>query len=1382
MKVTKRTTNVAALKKFFAFFMMLLFGVLVFPAVNLNAVDMEDNEGMFYSDFTSFEEVTAAALDLNVRVAEEATILMKNDGVLPFVDVNRISVLGKNSIDIAYGGGGSGSGSTAGAKTIFDSLDSAGYLVNQKLKNFYQDMYNSGIRRSVTGMGGGGRNEIGEVPIEFYTREITETFKLYNDAAVIVITRSGAEGDDNARENVVDHISPDMHYLELSQDELDMIELAKANFDKIVIVINNSSPLELGVLEDDPAINAIVWIGHPGTNGIMALGKVLKGEVNPSGRTPDIYPRDFTLDPTYQNFGNNSQVDGAYHIQVLGELPEDDPVNLSGPRGNVPVLMYEEGIYLGYRYYETRGVVEGGTWYEDNVVYPFGHGLSYTSFDWEIVGSTSNLVDLTKDGAIEIDVKVTNTGNHAGKDVVQLYFTAPYITGEIEKAHVVLAGFEKTNTIQPGKSQTVTLTLHVQDMASYDYNDLNGNGHFGYELDAGVHTVKLMRNSHDVVASIAYTVPALGFQYTTSRVTGNDIENRFSDGKFDSLPREDGVTMNPVMSRSDFVGTFPTTPTVEDLILPADSTLPGTVNYIFNLDDISVDDPWYRSATDAVGFSQVPESILLEDRTITYMLQDMMGVPKDDPRWQTLLNELKWTEIKSLVAMGRYATARMNIIGKNQDSNQDGPAGSRGGIYWVSETVIAATWNVEIVEQFGIMIGNESLWLNIQGWYAPAMNIHRSPFSGRNFEYYSEDGFLSGKIAAATTIGAQSKGLYVFIKHYAINDQETDRMSILTYVNEQTMREIYLKAFQIPVEEGKANAVMSSFNYVGDRPAAQNYALLTEVLREEWGFNGVVVTDYYSGGQGTGAYQNINEQIVMGNDIPLGTVNINNIFGTYDETLGAVVYTSAAIVDDPETPDVNESIVPSYSFWLAGRQGALNVLYVAANSNSVKNGVTFSGFGGEVEAVQYLSSNINLVPEALQESASYQLILSETSVLPAGLTITKDGLLTGTPSEFGTFTVSVNVRAYDWINGGNYNYTINVLPGFSFDPALDTLFVGEEFTSQISSFAFVVNPNYNDPEHPDYRVGYGSITYSVRSPLPAGLSMSSSGLITGTPTEAGEFNVTLRCSYTYYTNRSRTGNRDFVVTFVITGEPVDPPTIDTDLIVIAFAEGDSLTSVSSHVGLPTKVGDIHVFWTSSNQAVITNSGVVTRGETNQVVTLTAYMVEGDLVATKDFELTVLAAETVVPPLTLADVQAYLATLDLLSETEIDALIAAIDLLTEAEVEVLIEAAVLTEADVLALITANILTEAQVITLIEARVLTEAQVITLIEARVLTEAEIQALIDAEVLTEAQVQALIDASLPEEAPETGCGSQTNASASIIIFTLVGLLGLFFYRRRF
>lgn len=1298
-----RNNKTAVAKKFLSFFILLLFGVFVIPMFGVSAADMEDNDGMFYSDFNSLEETTKAALDLNVRIVEEAAILMKNDGVLPFNGITNITVLGRNSTDLAYGGGGSGGGNTDDAVSFFDSLEVAGLNINPKVRSFYENY--DGPSKAVPGMWGGGASTIGEVPIEEYTREITESFNIFNDAAVIVITRSGSEGGDSSRENIVDNEDKTMHYLELSENELDLIDLAKANFDKIVVIINNSAPLELGVLEDDPAINGILWIGHPGNNGIMALGRILNGEVNPSGRTPDIYPEDFTADPTYQNFSDNSQLDATHYIlEPDGDDDDSDPDLISGPRGNVPVLMYEEGIYMGYRYYETRGVEEGGTWYEDNVVYPFGYGLSYTDFSWEVVNQyPTEAALLGEDEKIELDVKVTNTGDVAGKDVVQLYFTAPYITGEIEKAHVVLAGFEKTGLIQPGKSEIVKLTLHVQDMASYDYNDANGNGHFGYELDEGAYQVKLMKNSHEAVITLNYTVPVDGFQYTTSRITGNTVENRFSDGKFDSLPQADGVSMNPVMTRSDFAGTFPTTPTIADLTIPADSDLKDVVNYIFSLDDIESTDPWYRDATDAVGLSQIAEDVEIADRVLPYMLKDMMGVDKDDPKWSELLNSLKWSEIKTLISNGRYQTARLDIIGKETDSNQDGPAGSRGGIYWASETVIAATWNVDLVEKFGQMIGNESLWLDIQGWYAPAMNIHRSPFSGRNFEYYSEDGFLSGKIAAASTIGAQSKGLYVFLKHFAVNDQETDRMSILTYLDEQTMREIYLRAFQIPVEEGNANAIMSAFNYIGDRPAAQNYALLTEVLRNEWGFNGVVVTDYYSGGQGLGAYQNINEQIVMGNDIPLGSVNINNIFGTWDETEAAVVYTSVDPVTEVET------ILPSYSFWLAGREAALNVLYVAANSNSVKNGVDFD-FHGALEldeanpialdeATQFSSFASNLVPEDLQGSAPYSFTLDEDSALPAGLNLNSDGTLTGTPSVYGSFTFEVQVSAYDWIDGGTITYSLDIASAFAFTgDALDTAEVGEAFNVTISSDVFVVNPNFNDETHADYHVGYNEITYSERdNSLPEGLEISEAGVISGTPTTAGVYEVTLRVSAEYWNAGGwrpglRTANTDFVIIMTVTDDTV-----------------------------------------------------------------------------------------VEPPLTIEDLKAMIDDLVILSEAQVNALIDA-KVLTEANVNTLIDAKVLTETQINALIDAKVLTETQIQALIDDAVLTETQIITLIEENALSEEQIQALIDADLLTEADVQALIDASLPEDVADTGCGSQANASASIIIFTFVGLLGLFFVRRKF
>ncbi len=1096
---SKRVQSFGLLKKMTLLVLVAVLSFFVVTANQVFAADFDENDGLYYSDFTSFEETEEHALVVNEKIGEEGFILLKNDGVLPTVEIENVTVFGKNSTNMALGGGGSGQGNTTGAVGIYESLDAAGYNVNPVLKDFYEN--DNTPLRSVAGLGGGGA-VIGETPMDHYGRQQFDSYPLFNDAAIIVITRSGSEGGDLPGVSLdPESAFYEKHYLELNQDELDMIAHVKANFENIIVVINNSSPLELGVLEEDAAINAVVWVGHPGTNAIMALGSILNGSVNPSGRTVDTYAADFTLDPTYQNFGDNSQnVDSGIRLY---EDVDGTPTELNINRGSM-ALMYEEGIYVGYRYYETRGEIEGGSWYDDNVVYPFGYGLSYTTFSWSVASASPvSGSALTSDGMISVTVTVTNTGDVAGKDVVELYYDAPYINGEIEKSSTVLGGFAKTGLLQPGQSQDVVIELYVQDMASYDYNDANDNGHTGYELDAGSYDIQIKRNSHEVVATIPYSIVS-GINYDNDRVTGDTVENRFTnDDYFNSLPDIDNdgtadLTMT-IMSRADFAATFPVAPSVADLTIAADSTLADQLAHVFVLEDLEDETaPWYKDATDVAGYTQASQAEVdaRVDGLVATQLSDMINVPKDDPAWDAFLNQLSYEELAVFVSRGSYSTSAVASIGKERATDADGPAGFGSGFYWASEVTIASSWNLEIAEQMGQMVGNEALWLGISGWYGPAMNTHRSSFAGRNFEYYSEDGFLGGKVAAATVRGAQAKGLYTYIKHFAINDQETERMGISTYLDEQAMREVYLKPFQLAVQEGGSYAVMSSFNRIGAVDASANYALLVEVLRNEWGFEGHVVTDYFVGG-GSNSYMNLNEMWPMGNDIPLGNRNYSDNYAQWDETEGAPVY----------TPVGETEAVPSYSQWWAVRTAAKNVLYTSVNSNLMGNFLQLGTVDGALaDATQFSSFSANVIPENVQGMGISASITSGS--LPAGLSLNEaTGQISGTPTVNGSFSFRVSYSGNYWVNVGSVDFSLEVASAFTL-ANLDALEENVAVTDGSITFgvtSYPVQTNWGTMTAP-----LSNLTYSViGGALPAGLVLDAAGNITGTPTMPGSYDVTI---------------------------------------------------------------------------------------------------------------------------------------------------------------------------------------------------------------------------------------------------------------------------------
>ena len=876
---------------------------------------------------TDKETAMAYGNSVNEEITAQGFTLLKNDDSLPLENGARVSIFGQNSVDLVYGGSGSGGMDSSKAISVSDSLKSAGFTVNDALVNFYK---NSGYKRPSSPPISAASYYLpgfatGEAPVSAYKNELKDTFANYNDAALVVFSRVGGESFDlprrmidknNNNETINGARSGSDHYLQLDKNETDLLEMVCGYFDNVIIIINSSATLELGFLDDPDhyayheQIKGALWIGNPGGTGINSLGKVLNGTISPSGRTVDTYARDFKKDPTWQNFGDNLKENGNTYIN-----------SSTGKEVNTARFVeYEENIYIGYRYYETRAYEEAKSgndnWWKDNVIYPFGYGLSYADFEWELksvkvdgeeVGTSG--FDLTANTKISIQVEVKNVSDHyASRDVVELYSTAPYdvATAPVEKPYVQLVDFAKSQMIAPGETATVTLEARAYELASYDYNDKNGNGHMGYELEAGDYELKICKNAHECVISIPARVSeTINIAKDAGAEGTSTIENRFDDvsAHFD----EEDVQL---MSRSDFEGTFPVAPTVENRTKSKEFLDKMKVTVTDNPED-----PWY--------VAEMPKQsgkVLSYNKT-KVKLSDLIGKEYDDPLWDELLNELTVSQMSALVGTGNFNTAAIPNIDKPRTLEPDGPGGytnfmamsSNPPVYdttfYASECVIGATWNTEMTYAMGVAVGNESLigfangdGTTYSGWYAPAVNIHRSQFSGRNFEYYSEDGVFSGKMAAGVVSGAASKGVYTYVKHFALNDQEANRDNnggLVTWATEQAMREIYLKPFEYAVKEGGSRGMMSSFNRIGMTWAGGSYALLTEVLRNEWGFKGSVVTDYIVGGY------NVQQMLRAGGDIVLNqNMQPKDLYG--DATHVAQL-----------------------------RRATKNILYVTANSNAM---------------------------------------------------------------------------------------------------------------------------------------------------------------------------------------------------------------------------------------------------------------------------------------------------------------------------------------------------------------------------------------------------------------------------------------------------------------
>lgn len=793
---------------------------------------------------TNKAEAFANAQEVNLKLAEEGFVMLKNENAaLPMNKGARISVFSKNSVNLSYGGSGSGGFDTSNNKNLYESLNDAGFVTNPTLKSFYESSQSGPVRTANSSDLDNGDNQkiaTAETPQSKYTDAVRNSYVDYSDAALVVITRIGGEGFDLPRYQGDSEgtVSADSHYLELDQNEIDLLTaVTDGTFKRVVVVFNTPSSFEATFLKDSAyaafadKIDAAVWIGFTGSNGITALGEILNGDVNPSGRLVDTWAADFTKNPSFVNFGT-------------GCLPDTTDKYDGGMYYSVD---YEEGIYVGYRYYETRGETDGEDWYNANVVYPFGYGLSYTTFDWTVGDASASEIELGT--TITVPVTVKNTGSVAGKDVVQLYASAPYTLGGIEKAHKVLVGFAKTKLLQPGESETVTVSFDPYSAASYDYRDANSNGFSGYELETGEYTLYVSRNAHESEKAIALNLAA-DVQIGTDPTTDREVVNRYTDSEnfLDS-----DWQLDTMLSRADWEGTWPTPQTAQQHA--------GTDRLYEEIRSEEHNNPTDFDSEEYPWFGEEP-TLTLRDLLPSAEAEGYEPVVSyDDERWEELMMGCDEEEMIALINNGAYHTLAMESVGLPATIHGDGPSGFtcfmskeqvNGTCQYVSEPVMASTWNINLMNELGEAIGEEgtigdkATGQPYSSIYAPGVNIHRSPFGGRCSEYFSEDPFISGMMGAAEVQGIQSRGVLPTVKHFVANEQETHRSigGDLSWLSEQALREIYLKPFEYTVKLGETRGIMTSFNRIGTRWTGGDYRLLTEILRNEWSFNGLVICDF----------------------------------------------------------------------------------------------------------------------------------------------------------------------------------------------------------------------------------------------------------------------------------------------------------------------------------------------------------------------------------------------------------------------------------------------------------------------------------------------------------------------------------------------------------
>lgn len=876
--------------------------------------------GIFSDTLTLYISSTVALSDdlrtegekLATRIEEEGAVLVRNqNSCLPLdkQSANKVNVLGWSATQWIMGGSGTGrsvqlgsiTGGTLTPETDFlTALDDYGVQYNEKLIEMYvrfqgnRPNWSDGVREEEF-------YRLYEPSVSdenYYTPAVLQYAENFSDTAIVVVGRVAGETVDCPKVQIKkDPVTKKMvtdesrTYLEISTEEEELLRWAGETFERVIVLVNSVNTMNLGFLDEIEGLDACLIVGGTGNNAANALPKILYGEVSPSGKTVDTYVYDFATSSAYVNAG----ADGVTRYAKEQSADEDLPTPLAeeDEDDGEYYLDFSENIYVGYKWYETA--YAEGFWsgafalehfgvssYEQVVQFPFGYGLSYSSFSWEVESvSPQSGSALSASDRITVRVKVTNTGDTTARDVVQLYFSAPYAAGGIEKSAINLAAYAKTGELESGQSETVTLSFRARDMASYD--TLGGN----YVLDSGVYTVKLMTDAHHAKscaqAELVYGVDRK-ITVTEDGATGRAIGNLFAGGGNEGVAADGSETEGGViyLSRADFAGTFPLAKTEARTKNPALDEYECFTEEdaaAFMQDDGQTELPVTGAKNgiklyDAEG--NVNEIGLLYGDPANYENEEL---------WGALLDQLTVAEMRNLVLHGYRQEESLDSLGKPKTLSADGPAqigsfySNDSGVGYPNPSVLAQSWNRELAESYGLQVGKEAGAMKYSGWYAPGANLHRSPFGGRNYEYYAEDSLLAGVTCAAVVAGAANAGVYCYIKHFAVYEQETCREGLYCWVSEQALREIYLSPFKRAIESG-ASGVMTGYSRLGGVWAGGNAALIRDLLRNEWGFRGTVITGYADSRH----YMTADQMLCAGGDLWMFNWNNDGKFEFYDQS------------------------------------------------------------------------------------------------------------------------------------------------------------------------------------------------------------------------------------------------------------------------------------------------------------------------------------------------------------------------------------------------------------------------------------------------------------------------------------------------------------------